>query len=604
MRKPFSIKLSVTFALLLIAAVLVFSLIFYKNAERQALLSATDALEANTQQMAYLLDDLFYQMDILSLQLTSASDLQIYFQQNLNPSITNSEFKKVVNKAAAQFATSFKHSARILIYCPDGSYSSIGIPSQSRKMNSFFHSDEFPAWYALRNSFLGYITLLPPQKDMWSDKDCDFISFIRRLNNPFSFEQIGLIEIQISPSLLQSIADSICFSQSKYYLLDKNGHIYLSSDPDSINTADLYTLEYQDAQSTSFQLHSHELTSAIRLENSGLVLIQSQSKSEALNILGSYGIKMVSICVILVFLFLLLVFFLIGILTRPLHDLQRALQEISPGLKTDCFRDEFSFIQTSFLSLKDQLDAAISEAVTAKSRQDHAQLVALQAQIDPHLMFNMISVISSTAVANEDYQVYDISSAFSDMLRYILTDPSESVSLFTEIQHCRSYLSIMKYRYENQLDAEIICPAAIRDCPLPKLSLQPLLENCFKHGFNKALPPYSIRLCVEEHAGGISLQIRDNGSGMSTAKLAELKASVLQPTGAITRTDSVGIGLRSTYLRLQQMYKDTTMDMQSAPMVDFVFRCVSLSRFVRKQQSDVQNAESDIRSADHYKREE
>ena len=94
MRKPFSIKLSVTFALLLIAAVLVFSLIFYKNAERQALLSATDALEANTQQMAYLLDDLFYQMDILSLQLTSASDLQIYFQQNLNPSITNSEFKK------------------------------------------------------------------------------------------------------------------------------------------------------------------------------------------------------------------------------------------------------------------------------------------------------------------------------------------------------------------------------------------------------------------------------------------------------------------------------------------------------------------------------
>ena len=129
MRKPFSIKLSVTFALLLIAAVLVFSLIFYKNAERQALLSATDALEANTQQMAYLLDDLFYQMDILSLQLTSASDLQIYFQQNLNPSITNSEFKKVVNKAAAQFATSFKHSARILIYCPDGSYSSIGIPS-------------------------------------------------------------------------------------------------------------------------------------------------------------------------------------------------------------------------------------------------------------------------------------------------------------------------------------------------------------------------------------------------------------------------------------------------------------------------------------------
>ena len=122
MRNPFSIKLSVTFALLLIAAVLVFSLIFYKNAERQALLSATDALEANTQQMAYLLDDLFYQMDILSLQLTSASDLQIYFQQNLNPSITNSDFKKVVNKAAAQFATSFKHSARILIYCPDGSY--------------------------------------------------------------------------------------------------------------------------------------------------------------------------------------------------------------------------------------------------------------------------------------------------------------------------------------------------------------------------------------------------------------------------------------------------------------------------------------------------
>lgn len=568
-RGLFSFKLYIMFASLLIIVILIFSFILYTNAKQQAVLSTASALEANTQQMSYLLDNVFNQMNILSLQLTATSDLQEYFQRNLATSIANPEFEKVLNKVASQFVLSFANSSRITIYCPDGSYSSIGIPSQTRIAYNFFHSDSFPEWYSQRNDFSGYTALLPPERDLWSNKDATYISFLRRLNNSFSFEQVGVIEVQVAVSTLQSIADSIRFSDSRYYLVGADGSIFLSSDSAANCNADIYLREYLQRQTASFSLCDQELVSAIDLTYSDLILIQVQPVSRAIDIVGSFGVQMIAICITLIVFFLILGFFLIGTLTRPLKDLQRAISEISPVHDSLLSRDELSFMKLSFLSLKEQLNTAISEAVDAKTRQEHAQFVALQAQINPHFTFNAISVIAATAITNGDIQVYEIVSAFSDMLRYILSASSETVSFSTELQHCEAYLKIMKYRYEDQLDVDITYPDTIKDMPLPKLSLQPLLENSFKHGFDKALPPFSISLSVTAHAKHIQIQVRDNGSGMSNSKLEQLKTLVFQTEAPITRTDDLGLGLRSTYLRMRQLYPDTSMELQTTSNGEF-----------------------------------
>lgn len=561
----FSFKLYITISSILIAIVLIFSLILYTNAKKQTLQSAEHALDANTQQMAYLLDNVFHQMDILSLQLTATPDLQDYFRLNLEDSIVNPEFEAVLNKIAAQFVLSFEYSTRITIYCPDGSHSSIGIPSNIRSMNSFFHSSSFQEWYALRNDFPGYTVLMPPQEDLWSNKDTNYISFVRRLNNSVSFKQVGLIEIQIAQASLQSIADSIGLISCEYYLIDRNHTVYLSSDAVPSQAVEFFLLEAQKRHAASFCYKNQYLINIRELEYSDLILLQVQSISGSIDIVDSFGSQMITICIALILFFLILIFFIIQTMTRPLRDLQLAISEISP-IHDSCHShnsaDEFSLMQMSFLSLKDRLNSAIFEAVEAKTRQEHAQFVALQAQIDPHFTFNAISVIAATAISNGDMQIYEIASSFSDMLRYILSDPSETVSFSTELTHCEAYLRIMKYRYEDQLNVDITYPDTINALPLPKLCLQPLLENSFRHGFNSTLPPYSISLSVSVHEKQIKIQVQDNGSGISPERLAQLKALLHEPQGTITRTQTVGLGLRSTYLRMRQLYPDTSMELQ------------------------------------------
>lgn len=561
-QKPFRLKLYLMFASILIVIVLVFSLVLYENAKQQTIQSAARALEANTQQMAYLLDNVIRQMDTLSLQLTAATDLQEYFRNSLEASIVNPEFERVINKAAAQFILSFEYNARITIYCPDCSYSSIGIPVNSRIMSNFFRSDGFQDWYKQRNSFSGYTNLLPPQEDPWSNTNMSYISFARQLNHSVSFEQVGLIEIQIPQATFQKIAASIGASNCQYYLVNQNNDLFLSSDSGSEISINLLLQEFQSYNTSTFLLRNKSLVSAKKLDYSGLTLVQVQLISDAANVLDSFGSTMILICIALILFFLVFVFFVIRAMTRPLHDLQQAISEISP-IHTGSSRDEFSWMQMSFFSLKERLNTAISEAVEAKTRQEHAQFVALQAQIDPHFTFNAISVIAAAALSNGDLQIYDIASSFSDMLRYILSDPAETVSFATELAHCEAYLNIMKYRYEDQLSVDFTYPDTIKMLPLPKLSLQPLLENCFKHGFDKTLPPYDIGLHVSTQKNRVSITVQDNGSGVSPERLMKLNDSLSQTSGTITRGHSLGLGLRSTYLRMKQLYPDAHMELQA-----------------------------------------
>ena len=564
-RGQFSYKLYLTFIALLIVVVLISSVLLFVNTRQQALVSASNTLEANTQQMAYLLDNVFHQINVHSLHMTAAPDLQSFYQTESDASVRNPGFQKILNSVASQFVVAFDQSTRITVYCPDGSFASLGIPCQSQVSLRFFSSESFPDWYATRNDFPDHTTILPPEKDLWSQKDVEYISFLRRLNNAFTFEQVGIIDIQIAPSSLQSVAEGIRFDSADYHLIDHTGTVYVSSaeaDPDHL----LVLLDqWKELKRATFTSDDHHLVSVVPLPDSALLLIQTQPIDEAVDVVGDFALQMIVIFLILIVVFLVLVFFLIDRLTRPLHELQWAIAEISPVRGDDPPADEFSLMQTSFLTLKERLNAAVSEAVDAKTRQEHAQYVALQAQINPHFTFNAISVIAATAVQNGDMQIYEIASAFSDMLRYILSDTAETVTFATELQHCRAYLRIMQSRYENQLEIRLDVPDSVRHIPMPKLSLQPLLENCFKHGFDAAFPPYTISMTVFLLDRHLTITVQDNGTGMDQQKLEQLRQHIYCADGPIARTEQAGLGLRSSFLRLKQLYPDTNLDLRAMP---------------------------------------
>lgn len=181
-----------------------------------------------------------------------------------------------------------------------------------------------------------------------------------------------------------------------------------------------------------------------------------------------------------------------------------------------------------------------------------AQLSALQTQINPHFIYNTLNMISSKSLESGNMEVIDICDHFAQMLRYAIDTQSQTATLAEEIENARDYLHLAKSRYEQYLEFTINVPAQLEQIIIPKLSLQPIVENAMIHGYNgrNTVRVLSITGWLENDL--LILEIHDNGTGFSPESLAALQQrfhDIEDGTVTISQTGK-HIGLVNTYLRL------------------------------------------------------
>lgn len=171
-----------------------------------------------------------------------------------------------------------------------------------------------------------------------------------------------------------------------------------------------------------------------------------------------------------------------------------------------------------------------------------AQLQALQSQIQPHFLFNALNTIS--AVIYEDAQAADMMIVrLSNFLRGLLnSSQSQEVTLREELNFLNLYLDIMRPRFEERLQITFVVEPGINEALLPKLILQPLVENSIKHAADPVSGAVNIQVEATRHNGSLLLQVKDNGPG-------------LQSDEQITLTK--GVGLSNTVKRLKHLYGDS-----------------------------------------------
>ena len=161
----------------------------------------------------------------------------------------------------------------------------------------------------------------------------------------------------------------------------------------------------------------------------------------------------------------------------------------------------------------------------ARLQERKAQLLALQAQINPHFLCNTLECINWMAFR---YGASDISQAITALARYFrltLNDGKDVVSVADEIELARTYLAIQNIRFESKIQVEVTAPEALADYAIPKLALQPFVENAVIHGIRKTPQRSgSIWIQAEIRTQRIEITIRDDGVGMSPETLRELSA--------------------------------------------------------------------------------
>ena len=255
----------------------------------------------------------------------------------------------------------------------------------------------------------------------------------------------------------------------------------------------------------------------------------------------------------------LLIYYYSGRLTKPLETLRRLMRKIEGG-ETDVRMnvrgmDEIYVLGSSFNLMIEKLNELIFEVYESKMREKEllflekeAQLNALQQQVNPHFLYNTLESINWLAYRKGVYEICDMSSALGAFFRGNISNRQEFLTIRQEIDHIKTYLVIQKIRYAHKFDIVWDIGKEIEECRIPKLSLQPLIENSILHGLEHTEAGGIIAVTGRLQDDTILIRIRDNGKGIQEERLQELMRSLEQ--GAAYG----GVGLGNVYQRMRLVF--------------------------------------------------
>lgn len=218
-----------------------------------------------------------------------------------------------------------------------------------------------------------------------------------------------------------------------------------------------------------------------------------------------------------------------NLITKPIIKLSDKLRNFTLGKETVSWnkkrQDEIGVLEESFTLMSERNKELIKQQYQTKLEKRNAQLRALQAQINPHFLYNTLQVISGMAIREGVNEVNLVTIALSDILRYSLNFSKEMVRVQEEIQYLKSYLTIQNERFDNRIHLQINISSEVEECLVPKLILQPLLENSFKHGLPDKPGDWHIKVIGQINtAGDLEFICEDNGIGISAERLKEINA--------------------------------------------------------------------------------
>jgi sensor histidine kinase YesM len=214
--------------------------------------------------------------------------------------------------------------------------------------------------------------------------------------------------------------------------------------------------------------------------------------------------------------------------SKPIIELSAMMRTITIDDFSDVIvnerEDEIGILHDSFGVMIDRNKRLIAKEYQSKIEKREAQIRALQAQINPHFMYNTLQVIGGMALKKEVPEVYKITTALSDIMRYSLNFSDEMVSLKEEIEYFKAYLMIQDERFGNRINLEINMEEPLMDYLIPKLMLQPLIENSLDHGLSGKSGEWRIVLTGSlTDEGDLLLTLEDNGVGIEPDRLLQIQ---------------------------------------------------------------------------------
>lgn len=214
-----------------------------------------------------------------------------------------------------------------------------------------------------------------------------------------------------------------------------------------------------------------------------------------------------------------LAFFMSNRLYVPVRNLKIAMRKLSEGdltaRATVSGNDEITILSSRFNNMANRMEKLIDELVTEKLLKREAELEALQYQITPHFMYNTLNSIKCAAFLQESYEIVDLLDAFIELLQSTISKKGAFITLEDELNLVSNYVLLQLFRYKDSFTVQYKIDSDVKNLYVPRLILQPLVENSIYHGLDTKTDKNKIMICATRTNDELLLSVEDNGKGMT-----------------------------------------------------------------------------------------
>lgn len=356
---------------------------------------------------------------------------------------------------------------------------------------------------------------------------------------------------------------------ARFLLINKEGtSVFGDGERPEWSRDSVFLDKLREADRGNFEYSAGDGTMLLSYASSGYakdwVLVSYLSKKELLQPVRSIQWLVLMIMAACIVIALFLARYLSALLLGPLLKLQRTMsrveqEDLSARFQSP-FQDEIGEAGRKFNQMLDRIGELIVEVKDTEKEKRKAEIKALQAQIEPHFLYNTLNTIFWKCEMDEYEDVKQMVISLSALFQLGLNNGQEITTLGKELEHVRQYLNLQQQCYEGLFDYTIDAGVELLELPVLKIIIQPLVENSILHGLKELRGGGVIRISVEVAKNTLLIRVTDNGTGMNAEKL---NAWLKEPNG------SGGYALSNICSRLQLYYgKEAGLVFRSSPRVE------------------------------------
>ncbi|OKP80495.1 two-component sensor histidine kinase [Paenibacillus helianthi] len=401
-----------------------------------------------------------------------------------------------------------------------------------------------------------------PSSVFAKEKDSDTVSVLRAIPNAHNIQQVdGIVRAQISQSKLVSVLEhAIATPSTSAALINDQGEVLSTSNTFAYTSKEFKEIlsmvsaeGRMDTWSDSLEINGQRVLLGMQeIPGTDMSVAMIVPYSDILKSSNNMRNRLIFIFILIIPLTFVLSFIVAGSATKRLRQLIRHVRKVKNGnfriAPLPANQDEIGELTNNFNMMVENVSRLMEETYTLGREVKNKELKALQAQINPHFLYNTLDMINFMAIESGNGEISIVVDRLALFYRLSLSNGRETVTLESELRHVESYVSIQNMRFNHAVTLILKVPPELLGCEVPKIMLQPLIENAILHGIlEKDSEMGMIRVTAMEEKSDLVVEISDDGIGMGEEVVETLLTrTVSKSTG--------GFGIQNIQERIQLNY--------------------------------------------------